>query len=105
MARSPYDLRRRPEGRGCGPRRGRPRHRAVHRLLHRVHDHAPIRHRHLEPALMRRRTLVALLPVAVPPPSPAGVEAAINEAYRPQDEFKLDPWFSIGPIEFNRAVF
>jgi F-type H+-transporting ATPase subunit a len=28
----------------------------------------------------------------------------INESYRPQDEFKLDPWFSIGPIEFNKAV-
>ena len=31
--------------------------------------------------------------------------AAINEAYRPQDEFKLEPWFSVGPIEFNKAVF
>jgi len=29
----------------------------------------------------------------------------INESYRPQDEFKLDPWFSVGPIEFNKAVF
>lgn len=28
----------------------------------------------------------------------------INESYRPQDEFKLDPWFSLGPIEFNKAV-
>jgi F-type H+-transporting ATPase subunit a len=54
---------------------------------------------------MRRRALAALLPVAALLASPAGALAAINEAYRPQDEFKLDPWFSIGPIEFNKAVF
>jgi F-type H+-transporting ATPase subunit a len=54
---------------------------------------------------MRRRTLAALLPVVAFLASPAGALAAINEAYRPQDEFKLDPWFSIGPIEFNKAVF
>jgi F-type H+-transporting ATPase subunit a len=54
---------------------------------------------------MRRRGLAALLPVAMLLASPAGAPAAINEAYRPQDEFKLDPWFSIGPIEFNKAVF
>src|SRR3954465_3917261 len=29
----------------------------------------------------------------------------INEDYKPQNEFKLDAWFSIGPIEFNKAVF
>jgi F-type H+-transporting ATPase subunit a len=54
---------------------------------------------------MRRRALAALLPVAMLLATPAGALAAINEAYRPQDEFKLDPWFSIGPIEFNKAVF
>jgi F-type H+-transporting ATPase subunit a len=54
---------------------------------------------------MTRRMLAALLPVAALLASPAGALAAINEAYRPQDEFKLDPWFSIGPIEFNKAVF
>ena len=27
-----------------------------------------------------------------------------NEEFKPQNEFKLDPWFSIGPIEFNKAV-
>jgi F-type H+-transporting ATPase subunit a len=52
-----------------------------------------------------RRVLAALLPVAVLLAGPAAALAAINEAYRPQDEFKLDPWFSIGPIEFNKAVF
>jgi F-type H+-transporting ATPase subunit a len=52
-----------------------------------------------------RRTLAALLPLALLLAGPAGAVAAINDAYRPQDEFKLDPWFSIGPIEFNKAVF
>jgi F-type H+-transporting ATPase subunit a len=54
---------------------------------------------------MRRRVLAALLPLAALLAAPPGALAAINEAYRPQDEFKLDPWFSIGPIEFNKAVF
>jgi F-type H+-transporting ATPase subunit a len=54
---------------------------------------------------MIRRALAALLPVALLLAAPAGALAAINDAYRPQDEFKLDPWFSIGPIEFNKAVF
>ena len=53
---------------------------------------------------MIRRALAALLPVALLLAGPAAALAAINEAYRPQDEFKLDPWFSIGPIEFNKAV-
>ena len=54
---------------------------------------------------MTRRVLAALLPFAAILAGPAAALAAINEAYRPQDEFKLDPWFSIGPIEFNNAVF
>jgi len=54
---------------------------------------------------MIRRALAGLLPVAVLLAGPAAALAAINEAYRPQDEFKLDPWFSIGPIDFNKAVF
>jgi F-type H+-transporting ATPase subunit a len=54
---------------------------------------------------MIRRALAALLPVALLLAGPAAALAAINDAYRPQDEFKLDPWFSIGPIEFNKAVF
>jgi len=52
-----------------------------------------------------RRALAALLPVALLLAGPAAALAAINDAYRPQDEFKLDPWFSIGPIDFNKAVF
>jgi F-type H+-transporting ATPase subunit a len=51
-----------------------------------------------------RRALAALLPFAAILAGPGAALAAINEAYRPQDEFKLDPWFSIGPIEFNKAV-
>jgi F-type H+-transporting ATPase subunit a len=54
---------------------------------------------------MTKRVLAALVPVAVLLAGPAAALAAINEAYRPQDEFKLDPWFSIGPIDFNKAVF
>jgi len=27
-----------------------------------------------------------------------------NEEFKPQNEFKLDTWFSIGPIHFNKAV-
>jgi F-type H+-transporting ATPase subunit a len=27
-----------------------------------------------------------------------------NEAFQPQEEFRLDTWFSVGPIEFNKAV-
>ena len=53
---------------------------------------------------MIRRLLAALLPLAALLAGPAAAVAAINESYRPQDEFKLDPWFSIGPIEFNKAV-
>src|SRR3954453_4332240 len=55
---------------------------------------------------MLRRVASALVPVVVLLAGPAAPPAIpINEAYRPQDEFKLDPWFSIGPIEFNKAVF
>jgi len=53
---------------------------------------------------MTRRVLAAALPFAAILAGPGAALAAINEAYRPQDEFKLDPWFSIGPIEFNKAV-
>jgi F-type H+-transporting ATPase subunit a len=27
-----------------------------------------------------------------------------NEEFRPQDEFKLDPWIELGPLDFNKAV-
>ncbi len=27
-----------------------------------------------------------------------------NDAFKPQEEFKLDAWFSVGPFEFNKAT-
>ena len=55
---------------------------------------------------MARRLLSVVLGFALVLIGPATAMALnINESYRPQDEFKLDPWFSIGPIEFNKAVF
>ena len=27
-----------------------------------------------------------------------------NESFHPQNEFKLDTWFSVGPVDFNKAV-
>jgi F-type H+-transporting ATPase subunit a len=54
---------------------------------------------------MPRRVATALTSLAILLAGPATAMALnINEAYRPQDEFKLDPWFSVGPIEFNKAV-
>jgi F-type H+-transporting ATPase subunit a len=54
---------------------------------------------------LTRRAFIALMSVALLLAAPGVAMAAINEAFRPQDEFKLDPWFSVGPIEFNKAVF
>jgi F-type H+-transporting ATPase subunit a len=55
---------------------------------------------------MPRRVATALTSVVILLAGPATAMALnINEAYRPQDEFKLDPWFSVGPVEFNKAVF
>ena len=28
-----------------------------------------------------------------------------NDEFQPTEEFRLEPWFEIGPIEFNRATF
>jgi F-type H+-transporting ATPase subunit a len=55
---------------------------------------------------MPRRVATALTSLAILLAGPAtAVALNINESYRPQDEFKLDPWFSVGPIDFNKAVF
>jgi F-type H+-transporting ATPase subunit a len=55
---------------------------------------------------MLRRVASFVVPFALLLAGPAAALAiTINDAFRPQDEFKLDPWFSIGPIEFNKAVF
>ena len=53
---------------------------------------------------MSKRLLAVAAPFALALAAPGSALAAINESYRPQDEFKLEPWFSIGPIEFNKAV-
>jgi F-type H+-transporting ATPase subunit a len=55
---------------------------------------------------MARRALSILTAFALILVGPATAMALnINETYKPQNEFKLDPWFSIGPIDFNKAVF
>jgi F-type H+-transporting ATPase subunit a len=55
-----------------------------------------------------RRLTAALAPFALLLAGWVGPDSAlaitINENYKPQNEFKLDPWFSIGPIEFNKGV-
>ena len=53
----------------------------------------------------RYRIAAALTPALLLLAGPANALALnVNEDYRPQDEFKLDTWFSIGPINFNKAV-
>lgn len=55
-----------------------------------------------------RRALFAILlmPLAALLASPAGASAIeINESFRPQDEFKLDPWIDLGVMSINKAVF
>jgi F-type H+-transporting ATPase subunit a len=55
-----------------------------------------------------RRALFAILlmPLVALLVSPAGAFAIdINESYRPQDEFKLDPWIDLGFMSINKAVF
>jgi F-type H+-transporting ATPase subunit a len=48
---------------------------------------------------MARRAASVLVGFALVLVGPATAMALnINESYRPQDEFKLDPWFSIGPL-------
>jgi len=55
----------------------------------------------------RRLTAAAvlgpLLLLLLQPASALALE--INESYRPQDEFKLDPWIDLpGPLDINKAV-
>jgi F-type H+-transporting ATPase subunit a len=55
-----------------------------------------------------RRALFAILlmPLAALLATPAGASAIeINESFRPQDEFKLDPWIDLGIMSINKAVF
>ena len=55
---------------------------------------------------MRARLLALLTPVLlalIAPSSALALELNINEEYKPQNEFKLDPWISInvGPIDMS----
>jgi F-type H+-transporting ATPase subunit a len=53
-----------------------------------------------------RRLAIALTPLIVLLASPAGAFALnINESYKPQNEFKLDPWIDLGTFSINKAVF
>jgi F-type H+-transporting ATPase subunit a len=56
---------------------------------------------------MRLRLLAIVAPFALALASPAGAFALnINENYKPQNEFKLDPWINLpGPFDINKAVF
>lgn len=56
------------------------------------------------------RLLAALVPLALPLLAPAGASAIqVNENFRPQNEFKLDPWIPIHvgglDLSINKAVF
>jgi len=55
------------------------------------------------------RLLAASTALALPLLSPAVAAAAINESFRPQNEFKLDPWISIHigglDLSITKAVF
>jgi F-type H+-transporting ATPase subunit a len=52
-----------------------------------------------------RRLAAVLAPFALVLAAPAGALAAINEAYHPQNEFKLEPWIDLpGPFDINKAV-
>ncbi len=57
---------------------------------------------------MKARALAALAPFALLLASPSGA-FAINENFKPQNEFKLDPWISIKvgglDLSINKAVF
>lgn len=56
---------------------------------------------------MTKRLSLVLLPLALMLANPAGALALnINEDYKPQNEFKLDPWINLpGPFDINKAVF
>jgi F-type H+-transporting ATPase subunit a len=59
---------------------------------------------------MKARALAALAPLALLLVSPAGALALeVNEDFKPQNEFKLDPWISIElgglDLSINKAVF
>jgi F-type H+-transporting ATPase subunit a len=53
----------------------------------------------------KTRLSLFLAPLALMLASPAGALALnINEDYKPQNEFKLDPWIDFGALSINKAV-
>jgi F-type H+-transporting ATPase subunit a len=53
-----------------------------------------------------KRLAILLTPFVLLLASPAGAFALnINEEYKPQNEFKLDPWIDLGTFSINKAVF
>ncbi len=54
-----------------------------------------------------RLAAAALLPAAALLALPhAALAIDVNEDYKPQNEFKLDPWINLpGPLDINKAVF
>src|SRR3954470_18925514 len=55
-----------------------------------------------------RRVALLVVPFALVLAA-AGADSAfglnVNESYKPQDEFKLDPWINLpGPLDINKAV-
>jgi F-type H+-transporting ATPase subunit a len=53
-----------------------------------------------------KRLAILLTPLVVGLAAPAGALALnINESYKPQNEFKLDPWIDLGTFSINKAVF
>jgi F-type H+-transporting ATPase subunit a len=53
-----------------------------------------------------KRIAIAVAPLIAMLASPAGALALdINEDFKPQNEFKLDPWIDLGTFSINKAVF
>ncbi|HEU4976558.1 MAG TPA: F0F1 ATP synthase subunit A [Baekduia sp.] len=55
---------------------------------------------------MTKRLAIFATPLIAALASPAGAFALnVNESYKPQNEFKLDPWIDLGFMSINKAVF
>jgi len=56
--------------------------------------------------IRRLAPLAAPLALLLLAPRPALAAIMVNEDYKPQNEFKLDPWINLpGPFDINKAVF
>jgi F-type H+-transporting ATPase subunit a len=52
-----------------------------------------------------KRLAIIVTPLVLLLAAPTGAFALdINESFRPQDEFKLDPWIDLGTMSINKAV-